>query len=263
MGITMDNVTGVQLDTDPTSLINGFDLTESLTGQKTGKSTADVVMAGGTGERSSAQVYADALEAAGKEWNASKARGDKRGMDAAAWYANKVRAVGEGNITVQKAMSLAGDTYHTGTGAHTAAHNIAEMLRKKDPTTYGKYAKGSKHAKSGLARPLEEGEEHMFSARNGNQYKMLNGGEKILNANATDFLYDLANKKVSAWKEGLGATGAQDAASVNATNYAPSISVGDIVIQGNANEKTVSEIRRAQRDQVNFILSEFRKMATA
>ena len=172
MGITMDNVTGVQLDTDPTSLINGFDLTESLTGQKTGKSTADVVMAGGTGERSSAQVYADALEAAGKEWNASKARGDKRGMDAAAWYANKVRAVGEGNITVQKAMSLAGDTYHTGTGAHTAAHNIAEMLRKKDPTTYGKYAKGSKHAKSGLARLFEEGEEYIFSARNGNQYKM-------------------------------------------------------------------------------------------
>jgi hypothetical protein len=38
------------------------------------------------------------------------------------------------------------------------------------------------------------------------------------------------------------------------------IHMGDIIIQGHADNKTVSEIRRAQRDNIDYILNEFSKL---
>ena len=47
---------------------------------------------------------------------------------------------------------------------------------------------------------------------------------------------------------------------ISRVNQPTQITTGDIVIQGNADSKTVSEIRRAQRDNVDHILREFIKL---
>lgn len=38
------------------------------------------------------------------------------------------------------------------------------------------------------------------------------------------------------------------------------LSTGDIIIQGNADQRTVSEIRRAQRENIDFVLKEFTRL---
>lgn len=124
------------------------------------------------------------------------------------------------------------------------------------------YASGTKHATVGIHEVDERGVEYIFeSPSDGSRYRMFTGGEKVLNAKATDFLYNfattgggvLSNMFANAFKA-VGLTGLTGRAqTVNLTT-------GNVIVQGNAGAQTVSEIRRAQRDSISYMLKEFNKL---
>lgn len=130
-------------------------------------------------------------------------------------------------------------------------------MRKK----FKGYASGTKNALAGLAQINELGDEAIFQSKDGNTYKLFSGGEKVLNAKATDFLYEFANggseilEKVI--KSALGG-GLFDKISPIINNN--EVNMGDIIVQGSATSQTVSEIRREQREAVKYMLTEFQKL---
>ena len=119
------------------------------------------------------------------------------------------------------------------------------------------YASGTRYASAGLHRVFEHGYEGIFQSSDGKTYKMFGGGERVLNAKATDFLYSFAEAGA---KQFGGSSLSKISSVVNAATGSPIISLGDIVIQGNASDRSISEIRQAQKDQVRMILTEFNKL---
>ena len=115
------------------------------------------------------------------------------------------------------------------------------------------YATGTSGASAGLHKLFENGDEYIFSSSDGNKYRMFSGGEKVLNANQTSFLYDFAKTGSAAFTNMF-----EKLSSVSIPNMiknaASTINMGDIIIQGNADKSTVSEIRRQQRDSMNYML---------
>lgn len=123
------------------------------------------------------------------------------------------------------------------------------------------YASGTKRATAGLHELYEQGDEYVFSASDGSRYRMFSGGEKVLNAKATEFLYDFANSGgdvlAQMLKNVFGGTGLDG---ITPTVINNEINMGNIIIEGNANQHTVSEIRREQREAVSYMLHEFSKL---
>lgn len=123
------------------------------------------------------------------------------------------------------------------------------------------YASGTNNASSGLHKIDELGTETIFQSADGSKYKMFTGGEKVLNAAASNFLYDFANNgedmlsKIMSgfFNHGLGQN-------VNSASSDVEINMGDIIINGSADEQTVSQIRREQRNAVEMILKEFNRL---
>lgn len=123
------------------------------------------------------------------------------------------------------------------------------------------YASGTSYAAPGLHPIDEQGSETYFSPSTGGKYKMFSGGEKVLTAKASDFLYRFANGGSEMLKKFIASVGGgvlNDRLTPLMTNN--EIVMGDIVVQGNADRATVSEIRRAQRESVEFMLKEFGKL---
>lgn len=123
------------------------------------------------------------------------------------------------------------------------------------------YASGTYSATPGIHQIDEAGDETYFSTSTGKKYKMFSGGEKVLNAKASDFLYRFANggsEMLRKFIEGVGSGVLSDRVSPLMTSN--EIVMGDVVVQGNVDRSTVSEIRRAQRESVEFMLKEFGKL---
>ena len=123
------------------------------------------------------------------------------------------------------------------------------------------YASGTSRATYGVHELFEgDKDEYVLQTSDGKRYKMFSGlGDKVLNASATDFLYKFANNGESFLSKIMsGLVGSVNNVSRKAQPVA--ISTGDIIVQGNADQRTVSEIRRAQRDNVDHILREFVKL---
>lgn len=123
------------------------------------------------------------------------------------------------------------------------------------------YASGTRSATSGFRRVDETGAEYTFVSSDGSRYRIFSGGEKVLNSKATNFLYDFAttggavlSKMISNIADTVGF------GNIGRPYQAVSLSTGDIVIQGSADHKTVSQIRRAQRENLEFIMKEFNKL---
>lgn len=125
------------------------------------------------------------------------------------------------------------------------------------------YASGTDNATPGW-HELFEGDldEYVFTSKDGNRYRMFSGlGDKVLNAGATDFLYQFANSGGSVLAKMLADLfGAGSFGNISKPVQAIEIHSGDIIVQGNANERTVSEIRRAQRENLKFVITEFNKL---
>ena len=123
------------------------------------------------------------------------------------------------------------------------------------------YASGTAGATPGIHAINEKGYETIFESSDGTRYKLFTGGEKVLNADASNFLYEFANKGKKVIENilnfAMGNNSVMD--KVYPSNNAQ-IRMGDIIIQGNADRQTVSEIRREQRESLKNLLKEFNKL---
>lgn len=124
------------------------------------------------------------------------------------------------------------------------------------------YALGTKSATYGIHEVEELGTEYIFeSPSDGSRYRMFHGGEKVLNADATNFLYDFATSGGGVLMKMLSDLfGLSNFGNISKPVQAIEIHSGDIIVHGNANERTVSEIRRAQRENLEFVIKEFNQL---
>ena len=129
------------------------------------------------------------------------------------------------------------------------------------PTGSG-YASGTSSASAGLHQLFEKGDEYFFtSPSTGKRYKVFSGGEKVLNAEATNFLYNFANsggEMITRMFSDL--VNALTPSNISSPKRPIQLTTGDIIIQGNADTQTVSQIRRAQRDGMDYLLKELQRL---
>lgn len=117
------------------------------------------------------------------------------------------------------------------------------------------YASGTRNATAGLHSLDELGSEYLFTSSDGASYRVLNSGDKVLNAKATDFIYKFANSGGEILDKIIKSfVGTSPIDRIKRTSNQNQIAMGDIIIQGSASHQTVSEIRRAQRDNLNELL---------
>lgn len=119
------------------------------------------------------------------------------------------------------------------------------------------YSSGTKNAKGGLSVVDENGSEYILGNPTKGRYQFLNGGDKVFNAKASDFLYKWANQPAEMLSSMVGSLTTSSAVSIASPC---NINIGDINISGNADEKTVGELRKARKELVTEILTEFKKM---
>lgn len=123
------------------------------------------------------------------------------------------------------------------------------------------YATGTRNATAGLHTIDEYGAETVFESKDGSRYKLFTGGEKVLNAKASEFLYDFANGSGDILQKIIrSALGSGFFDTVHPIVQHNDIQMGDIIVKGNADNQTVSAIRREQRSAVETMLKEFNKL---
>ena len=148
--------------------------------------------------------------------------------------------------------------YYDYTGRHYNGVNLANATGYKKPTRSG-YASGTSYATAGIHRVDERGIETIFQSADGQRYRMFSSGEKVLNASASDFLYKFANKGREILDK-LFNSSSHSYNNVSPGVVANNIQQGDIIIQGNADKATVSEIRRAQRENLEQMLKQLNRL---
>lgn len=117
------------------------------------------------------------------------------------------------------------------------------------------YASGTDNATPGLHSLDELGSEYLFTSKDGTHYRVLSGGDKVLNAKATNFIYKFANSGGEILNKIIKSfVGTSLIERIKYPSNQNQIAMGDIIIQGSASHQTVSEIRRAQRDSLNELL---------
>lgn len=149
--------------------------------------------------------------------------------------------------------------YISKSGTHRYNIDGAGWVRKQDIVGY---ASGTSHATAGIHEFGENGDEVIFTSADGSKYRIFSDGEKVLNAKATNFLYDFANTfggRNHAWDSLIGGILGQ-VNNIGSRDTTVEIHAGDIIVQGNADERTVSDIRRIKREQMNYILKEIGKL---
>ena len=125
---------------------------------------------------------------------------------------------------------------------------------------YRGYRSGTQNAIAGIHRIDEDGDEYVFTSGNGNRYRMFSGGERVLTASETDFLYQFAKSGGAVLGNIIKAASGNSIGNISNSRAVGDIHMGDIVINGNADQKTVSQIRRAQREGVDYILTQFARL---
>lgn len=149
--------------------------------------------------------------------------------------------------------------YISKSGTHRYNIDGAGWVRKQDIVGY---ASGTSHTTAGIHEFGENGDEVIFTSADGSKYRIFSDGEKVLNAKATNFLYDFANTfggRNHAWDSLIGGILGQ-VNNIGSRDTTVEIHAGDIIVQGNADERTVSDIRRIKREQMNYILKEIGKL---
>lgn len=119
------------------------------------------------------------------------------------------------------------------------------------------YASGTNNAYGGWARTQEAGSELVAKKlKDGSFATYLPQGSKVFNSKATDFLYSLANSPLSTIKSVVS----KATSGINNTGNNAVVSVGDIVINGNADSSTVAELKKARKEMAYEILTEFKRL---
>lgn len=148
--------------------------------------------------------------------------------------------------------------YFNYTGRHYNGVNLSNAtLYVKGRTGY---ASGTSHSTAGLHKVDEQGIETIFQSSDGQRYRMFSSGEKVLNAGASDFLYKFANKGTEILGKLFGNSSNNVFDKVHPVIAGNEFIQGDIIINGNADRATVSEIRRAQRESLEQMLKQFNRL---
>lgn len=125
------------------------------------------------------------------------------------------------------------------------------------------YASGTPNAQRGLFAIDELGEEYIFESSDGNRYRMFSGGEKVLNAKATNFLYNFANAGGEFLSKSVA--DALQAGGLYRINGGPKvvneIHMGDVIVNGSTDKQTISQIRRANRDNLTQLLKQINHLS--
>lgn len=150
--------------------------------------------------------------------------------------------------------------YKTLYGSMFGGANLANATGYRYPSGGG-YASGTSWAIPGLRGIDEAGSETIFESSNGRKYKMFSGGEKVLNARASDFLYKFANGGSQLLEKFVKRVTGGVPEGIGARMQTNAIEMGDIIIQGNADKETISQIRREQRKAVDFMLREINSLS--
>ena len=128
---------------------------------------------------------------------------------------------------------------------------------------YKKHAAGTSNASAGWAVTQENGFEAIMR-KSGGMFTLLGAGDKVFNASATDFLYAFANNPMdilaSSMSRMLSRSSLSPAFAGSSGSNTTNIDMGDVIINGDTNDKTVSEIRREKRALMNELLHEFKKL---
>ncbi len=128
--------------------------------------------------------------------------------------------------------------------------------------TYRGYWAGTRSALPGMHAIDELGTETIFTSPDGNKYRMFTGGEKVLTAKASDFLYNFATSGGNILEKIIrGFTGGEIGRGIISGGHSVEVNMGDIIVRGDATKETVSEIRRVQRDAVETMLKEFGRLS--
>ena len=90
---------------------------------------------------------------------------------------------------------------------------------------------------------------------------MFSGGEHVFSAGATGFLHDFADNPIGVLAQLLDNIRGGVGAEIKNNNMSQNISLGDIYIQGNATDKTISEIRREKRAEMDYMLKELGRLS--
>lgn len=138
-----------------------------------------------------------------------------------------------------------------------------DIILVNPPATYSAtgYASGTRNASPGIKKVDEKGAEYLFTSSDGSKYRVFSGGEMVLNNEASRFLYDFAMDKGNALSNMMSNL-------LNAFNFNKiakqsqpiQLTTGNIIVNGNADNQTVSEIRRAQREGIDYILKQFTRL---
>lgn len=166
---------------------------------------------------------------------------------------NRLNEVFGSNNGIQAIVNK-GASYVAGTSP--SGYSYTDMRKK-----FKGYAYGTRKAAPGMHAVDELGAEYLFTSSDGNRYRVFSGGEKVLNAKATEFLYEFANSGKDILEK--IAKSFMDTSSLDRIQPIVNnneIHMGDITIQGNATQSTVSEIRRAQRESLENMLREFNRL---
>ena len=125
------------------------------------------------------------------------------------------------------------------------------------------YASGTRSSVGGLGRINEKGIE-MIAAPDGNgNYVNLMPNSYVFSAKATEFLWKLATEHSlpQAMYNSI-AKSIQTRSSTPSVNIAQPITItmGDIIIQGNADKQTVADIKRQQENTVRMVLQKIKEL---
>jgi len=171
--------------------------------------------------------------------------------DGTKWYAN---SYGGGRSGVARSGKI---KYINLNGTHP--YNIEGLGWIKKTDIVG-YASGTRNAIPGLHSIDEHGDEFVFQSTDGNRYRLFSGGEKVLSSKATNFLYDFANNGSQILQKLINSVSGGGLGTIRPVQNNVQLVTGDIIINGNADKATVSEIRRAQRESVELVLRQFNKL---
>lgn len=189
-------------------------------------------------------------------------KGDRGKKVKAIQYA--LNQLGFGNSGTEDVDGVFGSKTHKAVKEFQEAMNMSGPNGKVGDKTRKKFKKkgyftGTRSATRGIHAIDELGTETIFETVDGRRYKMFSGGEKVLDARSSDFLYKFAVNGSNLLQQlipGLGNGIGLPVIKPPINNY--EFTIGDIVIEGNADMNTVSEIRRAQRESLNTVLKEFK-----
>lgn len=125
------------------------------------------------------------------------------------------------------------------------------------------YASGTQSSVGGFGRINEKGIE-MISAPDGNgNYVNLMPGSYVFSAKATEFLWKLATEHSlpQAMYNSI-AKSIQTQSNTPSVNIAQPITItmGDVIIQGNADKQTVADIKRQQENTVRMVLQKIKEL---